>query len=98
MLPKLAALHMSPCGPGCVKSRIGRKSVESFSLLSSATAVACTVRFQIRRNRDGSSKSKLNFRLFTQPGPQPDSCIAANTNPSITLPVFALFDHLVGEA
>src|SRR5436190_21179116 len=68
MLPKLAALHMSPCGPGCVKSRIGRKSVESFSLLSSATAVACTVRFQIRRNRDGSSKSKLNFRLFTQPG------------------------------
>ena len=56
-------------GPACVKSRIGRKSVESFSLLSSRDGSCLHCSISNRRNRDGSSKSKLNFRLFTQSGP-----------------------------
>jgi len=59
----------SPMGPACVKSRIGRKSVESFSLLSSRDGSCLHCSISNRQNRDGSSKSKLNFRLFTQSGP-----------------------------
>ena len=56
-------------GPACLKSRIGRKSVESFSLLSSRDGSCLHCSFSNRRNRDGSSKCELNFRLFAQPGP-----------------------------
>jgi hypothetical protein len=63
------ALRHSACGPGCVKSRTGQKYVESISLLPSREGGYGTVRLLNRRNREGSSKRKLNFRLFTQPGP-----------------------------
>ena len=64
--------HISVSGPGCVKSRTGQKYVESISLLPSREGGYGTVRLLNRRNREGSSKRKLNFRLFTQPGPRAD--------------------------
>src|SRR6266446_2649708 len=64
--------HISVSGPGCVKSRTGQKYVESISLLPSREGGYGTVRLLNRQNREGSSKRKLNFRLFTQPGPKPE--------------------------
>ena len=65
----LLSLSISAYDPGCVKSRTGQKYVESISLLPSREGGYGTVRLLNRRNREGSSKRKLNFRLFTQPGP-----------------------------
>lgn len=60
----------SPMGPACVKSRIGRKSVQSFSLLSSRDGSCLHCSISNRQNRDGSSKSKLNFDFSHSLGQQ----------------------------
>src|SRR5882757_8331158 len=75
--------RVSAYGPGCVKSRTGEKCVESISLLPLVMAVVGTIRLSDRRNREGSSKRKLNFRFFTQPGSP-----AEMLNARMTFPVF----------
>ena len=57
-------------GPACVKCRIGKKSVGSFSLLSSRDGSCLHCSFSNRRNRDGDSKSSGTFDFHYSLGQQ----------------------------
>ena len=63
----------------CEKSHWSKMRRIDFSIAFLVTAVVGTIRLSDRRKREGSSKRKLNFRLFTQPGPKASDSARPNS-------------------